>query len=185
MELFEGIATLVNQIRQIRWEWSKASMRRIASDLGLVDPTTGSDQCVEYRSITPHFLSENEVHPYAFAIRGEELLQFSTALDEFDMGETWLDDAENYYEVCNKQHAIFRSNFKKAVKTITKLLGKPSFNGGRANPNMVEAEPFVLGYELVAMWSMENARLMLAYGQEDKELPITLELFVFPPKTGD
>jgi hypothetical protein len=35
--------------------------------------------------------------------------------------------------------------------------------------------------EMVAAWRLANARLILAFGQEDKELPIVLDLYACPP----
>ena len=185
-----GLVPVVKKLQRIGWEWTKASIERIASDLGLVDHTTGSETWIGYQSPAPDFPFPDPdypidfQHPYGFSIRGQELSQFQLCLGAVDMGEVYLFESDQYQEVYEQKHAEFRASFKKAVKQITTVLGKPVFHGGRNDAGMTEAHPIGWGNELVAVWRLTNARLILVYGHGDKELPIVLDLFVCPPLTS-
>ncbi len=182
-----GLVPVVEKLRMIAWEWTKASLERIASDLGLVDPTTGSDRWIGYRSPVSGFPSPDPdypcdfmEHPYGFSFRGQDVAHFQMNLGAVDMGEVCLYESDRYNEVCAQKHAEFRAKFKTAVKQITTVLGKPVFHGCQDDPGIEETHPIGWGNELVAVWRLTNARLILVYGQEDKELPLMLELFVCP-----
>lgn len=183
-----GLVPVVNRLRMISWKWTKSSMEGIASDLGLIDRTTGSDTWVGFRSPDagfpspdPDYPGEFSEHPYGFSFRGQDLLQFHLCLGAADMGEMCLYESDKYNEFCEQKHAEFKANFKKAVKQITTVLGKPIFQGSPDNDQNRAAYPTGWGGELTAVWQLTNARLILVCGQEDKELPIVLDLFVCPP----
>lgn len=163
-------------------------MDRIASALGLTERTTGSDSWVGFRSPDPNFpIPDSEFpgefleHPYGFNFDGQELTQFQLCLGAVDMGEVYLYESDRYDDVCEKKHAEFRANFKKAAKQISAILGKPTFQGTPDDDGSMAAFPIGWGGELAAVWSLTNARLILVFGQEDKELPILLDLYVCPP----
>ena len=186
-----GLVPVVKKLRIIAWEWTKASMERIALDLGLLDPTTGSDQWIGYRSPDPGFPSPDPdypgdylEHPYGFSFRGQNVSHFQLSLGAVDMGEVCLHESDLYNEVYDQKHAEFRAKFNKAVKQITMVLGKPVFHGDPDDAGGAEAHPIGWGNELAAVWRLTNARLILVYGQEDKELPIVLDLLVCPPLGG-
>jgi hypothetical protein len=185
-----GLVPVVEKLRMIAWDWTKASLERIASTLGLVDPTTGSDRWIGYRSPDPGFPTPDPDYPcdfmerpYGFSFRGQDGAHFQLNLGAVDMGEVYLHESDRYNEVYKEKHSAFRANFKKAVTQITNLVGKPVFHGGQDDPGIEEAHPIGWGNEWVAVWRLTNARLILVYGQEDKELPIVLDLFVCPPLT--
>ncbi|MFO0965206.1 MAG: hypothetical protein U0793_06430 [Gemmataceae bacterium] len=183
------LTPIVRKLQPIRWTWTRASMEEIAAALGLSDRTTGSDTWVGYRSPDPEFPApdpefpgELMEHPYGFNFRGQEMSQFQLCLGAADMGEVYLHESGRYNEVCKQRHAEFKANFDKAVKEITTVLGKPVFRGRPRDPGSVAAYPLGWGGELTAVWPLTNARLILVFGQEDKELPIVLDLFVCPPR---
>ena len=183
-----GLLPVVKKLRMIAWEWTKASLEGIASDLGLVDPTTGSDRWIGYRSPDPGFPSPDPdypgdlmEHPYGFSFRGQDVAHFHLTLGAVDMGEVCLYESDRYNDVCEQKHAEFKANFNKAMKQITTVLGKPVFQGGPDDAGSRAAYPIGWGGELAAVWQLTNARLILVYGQEDKELPILLDLFICPP----
>ncbi len=183
-----GLVPLVKRVQGITWEWTKARMKQIASELGLSDPSTGSDRWISYRSPSsdfptrdPEYPSEYLDRPFGFSFRGEEAFDFYIHLGAVDMGEVYLDESDRYNEVYERKHAEFKSAFQKAAKQITNVLGKPTFWGAPDDVGIAEAHPVGWGAELVALWRLDNARLILVYGQEDKELPIKLDLYVCPP----
>jgi hypothetical protein len=163
-------------------------MKQIALELGLSDPSTGSDRWISYRSPSrdfpapdPEFPGELLDRPFGFSFRGEEVFHFHIHLGAVDMGEVYLDESDRYNEVYERKHAEFKSAFQKAAKQITSVLGKPTFRGCPDDAGIAEAHPIGWGGTLVAVWRLDNARLILVYGQEDKELPIVLNLYVCPP----
>jgi hypothetical protein len=184
-----GLVPVVKKLGTIAWGWTKTSIEGIASDLGLVDHTTGSDRWIGYRSPDPAFPSPDPdypgdlmEHPYGFSFRGQDVAHFHLTLAAVDMGEVCLYESDRYNEVCEQKHAEFRAKFKTAVKQITTVLGKPVFHGSQDDPGIEKAHPIGWGNELVAVWRLTNARLILVYGQEGKELPLLFELFVCPPQ---
>jgi|SRR5579872_540960 len=183
------IVPIVKKLQAISWTWTRASMDGIAAELGLTDRTTGSEGSVGYRSPDPAFPApdpeypvEYLEHPYGFNFRGQEMVQFQLCIGAVDMGEVCLYESDRYNEVCERKHAEFRTNFNKAVKQITTVLGQPVFRGTPDDAGSLEAYPIGWGGEMTAVWHLPNARLILVYGQEDKELPILLDLFVCPPR---
>ena len=183
MDILPGVAMLEKCLRRINWEWKRATMESVPSELGLIDPTIGSDTWVGYRSPDPEFPSGLLKHPYGFSFRGQQLLSFNIHIDSIEMGELCLYEPDRYNEVCEQGHVKFRANFRKAVRRITRLLGNPLFQGkGGDDDKTLEAYPLGWGGEECAVWKLRNARLILVYGQEDKELPIMLDLYVCPPK---
>jgi hypothetical protein len=186
-----GLVRVVKKLRTLSWDWTKASMEKIASDLGLVDATTGSDRWIGYRSPDPGFPPADPdypcdvmEHPYGFSFHGQDVAHFHVNLGAVDMGEVCLHDSDRYNDVYEQKSAQFRARFKEAVKQITTVVGKPVFHGGQDDAGIEDAHPIGWGNLLVAVWQLTNARLILVYGQEDKELPIVLNLFVCPPLTG-
>jgi hypothetical protein len=186
-----GLVPVVKKLRRIAWEWTKPSMERIASDLGLVGPTTGSDRWIGYRSPDPGFPPPDPdypgdfmEHPYGFSFHGQDVAHLHLCLGAVNKGEVQLYESDRYNQVCEHKHAEFRAKFKKVLKQITTVLGKPVFHGGQDETGIEKAHPIGWGNELVAVWRLTNARLILVYGQEDKELPIVLDLFVTPETLG-
>ena len=183
-----GLVTAVKMLREIDWRWTKATIKQVASDLGLVNPTAGSDRWIGYQSPSrtfpapdPEFPCEFIDHPYGFSFRGQEVSQFHIWLAAVDMGEVHLNQSDRYQEVYERKHAEFKGAFQKAVKQITTVLAEPIFQGGPNDQGIKEAHPVGWGGKRIAVWRLNNARLILRYGQEDKELPIALELYVCPP----
>lgn len=60
------------------------------------------------------------------------------------------------------------------VEDWSDTLGKPLFNDGQANRNFPEDQEA----EFLALWPIQNARLMLLVRHDDKELPVALCLRV-------
>jgi hypothetical protein len=186
-----GLVPVVKILRAISWQWTKARMKQTASDLGLVDPTTGSNEWIGYPSPSPDFPARDAEypgelldHPYGFSFQGEEVSHFHIYLGAVDMGEVYLYESDRYNEICERKHAEFKAAFQKAAKRISTVLGKPTFQGRPDDTGSTEAHPIGWSGELAAVWRLNNARLILVYGQEDKELPIVLDLYVCPPLKG-
>ena len=184
----KGLVSLVQKLQGIDWQWTKARMKQIASELGLVDPTTGSHSWIGYSSPSPNFPVPDPEYPgglrerpFGFSFHGEQVLDFQVCLGAVDMGEVYLYEDERYNEVYKRKHAEFKAAFRKAMKQITTMLGTPIFHGGPDDAGIKEAHPIGWGGRLAAVWRLNNARLILVYGQEDKELPIVLDLYVCPP----
>ena len=182
MDSSTAIANLVKRLRPIRWDWGPGCLERVVAELGLVDPTTGNERDVSFRTSNPDLPPGAGEHPYSFNRSGPGVELFRVDLESIDMGEVHLYEPERYQEVFEEGHARCRAGFRKASRRIAKLLGPPVCEGERDESNVYEAYPYGWGTDAAAVWQLENARLMLLYGYEDKELPISLELLVCRPR---
>jgi len=182
MEKMNGIVKLVEKLRLIAWDWNKSQIDTIAAQLGLIEPTTGSDSWIGYRSSDPTFPSSFTGVPYGFSLRGQQVCHFQITINDFDMADVYENENDQYDEVYEQKQAEFIANFKYAVKHITKLLGKPIFKGGPDDDGSIVADPIVWQAIVVAAWRVKNGRLILVCEHQDELHPITLDLYVCPPK---
>lgn len=67
--------------------------------------------------------------------------------------------------------------YEGAVAEARRVLGEPAFNDGAAAAGFPEDQDAVW----LALWSVNNARLMVEQKHEDKELPLRLCVVVAPP----
>jgi hypothetical protein len=180
------LESLVKKLQAFPWDWTSDrfdAFESLEAALGLKDRTTGSESSVSFRSPDPGFPPpdpdypiEQVEHPFTASIASKRLSSFSIVLGMVDMYEALESEGDDYDEFYRKKHAEYVKKFKTSLREIKPILGTPAYRGKPGD----ESHPVGWSFEEVAMWPIENARIILGYGQEDKELPIVLELVVCP-----
>jgi hypothetical protein len=185
------IASLVAKLQAFPWDWTCDRFEAVESleaALGLKGRTTGSESSIRFLSPDPAFPApdpdypfEHLEHPFTVGVENKRLCSFSVVLGIVDMYEAAESEDRNYEEFYRRKHAEYANRFKAALRELKPILGKPTYRGEPAH----ETDPVGWIFAEVAMWKIENARIVLGYGQEDKELPLDFELIVCPPQEDD
>ena len=142
-----GLLPVVKMLKVIDWQWTKARMKQTAADLGLVDPTTGSDRWIGYPSPSPDFAAPDAEYPF----------DRISLLDSLFKGEKWSTfTSPSAPLICMKCASTtkptdttssatevrrIRGSLQKAVKQISTVLGKPTFQGGGHDPENHRGTP--------------------------------------------
>ena len=83
------------------------------------------------------------------------------------------------YEEMEAARDEARLQFEQAEREMTSSIGSPDFRG---NSHSEDVGPLILGYaDDVAIWQRDGCRIQLQFGQEDKEVPISVDLYVIAP----
>ena len=159
--LSQIIKTVVTRYSVIEWSWSLVGLKTELIKLGAV-----LESVVEGRQtfLLPEGLDLTIYHE-------NDLVMFVEIDVKVFLNPHLLSDCE--YE--DKVDEFFEF-YESAVTEAEKILGKPVFNDGSARDGFPEDQDAVW----LALWELDNSRLMIQQKHEDKELPFRLTLVITP-----
>lgn len=163
------LAVLITKLAKIQWKWDRSGMESAAVELGLARTRQTANR--ENYTMDDYRLS--------IFSEADQVLWLDVYLKQFDIGEVYLNECASYPAVLKQRDAEYRLDFRRTATEIGSILGPPTFQGTPADPGYVfdEVVPEAL---LLASWTLKDASLILKYEHQDKELPLTLDLRVWP-----
>lgn len=151
----------VRLLYSARWNWRVEDIQSIALQLGL-----SSRERTKARA-TFEFPSGPTC---SFYYSGEHIRFVESTLDVFYGPEQLSPDA------LHAKEQDFLANYHSLLNLTTKEFVPPSFEGPYGSHGFPESQAAIR----LAVWTIDNAVLMIEYKHEDRELPIRLCVDVYP-----
>lgn len=158
----KSVESIVRRLASGRWSWNRASWTLLAADLALRECAREGNR-ISYETPEAKTLS-------AFFAQGDALAFVEVTVEAF------VDVEELSEEAYEEKVDEYYEKFMRAVAEAERVLGKPSFCNGAAARGFPEDQDAVW----LALWRVENARLMLQQTHEDQELPFRICVVVAP-----